>query len=131
MIPDDRWILEAACRGMDIKVFFPEKGASTEPAKRVCARCPVADECLASAVVQGDRHGVWGEKSERQRRSIRRGSVTGKGFVRVAVCNQCGGSFESIRANPGSPVKYCSDVCSRAAHNARQAAYRTRRLEAS
>jgi WhiB family redox-sensing transcriptional regulator len=61
-----------ACRGTDPDVFFPDRGESLEPAKRVCAECVVRDECLEHALAHGERFGVWGGTSERERRRIRR-----------------------------------------------------------
>ena len=44
---DDRaWMLEAKCLDADPEAFFPEKGGSTREAKRICAACPVREECL-------------------------------------------------------------------------------------
>ena len=61
-----------ACRGSDPDVFFPDRGESLEPAKRICAECVVRDECLEHALASGERFGVWGGTSERERRRIRR-----------------------------------------------------------
>jgi WhiB family redox-sensing transcriptional regulator len=65
------WREVAACRGADPKIFFPERGASTEPARAVCRRCPVTIECLGYALDHGEKLGIWGGLSERQRRSVR------------------------------------------------------------
>ena len=35
------WMAEAACRGLDVQLFFPERGELTDQARAVCARCPV------------------------------------------------------------------------------------------
>jgi WhiB family transcriptional regulator, redox-sensing transcriptional regulator len=61
-----------ACRGTDPDVFFPDRGESLEPAKRICGECVVRDECLEHALANGERFGVWGGTSERERRRIRR-----------------------------------------------------------
>jgi WhiB family redox-sensing transcriptional regulator len=66
------WLARAACRGMDPELFFPDRGESTEPAKAVCAACPVRAECLDYALTNGERFGVWGGASERERRALRR-----------------------------------------------------------
>lgn len=62
----------AACRGMDAELFFPHLGENTAPAKAVCAGCPVACDCLAYALENRDTYGIWGGKSERERRVLRR-----------------------------------------------------------
>jgi uncharacterized protein with von Willebrand factor type A (vWA) domain len=43
-------MLEARCLDADPEAFFPEKGGSTREAKRICAACPVRDECLQYAL---------------------------------------------------------------------------------
>lgn len=61
-----------SCRGTDPELFFPDRGESLAPAKAICAECIVADECLEYALANGERFGVWGGTSERERRRIRR-----------------------------------------------------------
>lgn len=82
MIPE--WMDEALCAQVDTEVFFPPKGGSSAPARRVCAMCVVSAECLEYALRMDMRHGVWGGKSERQRRrmkSARQGTGMGdRGF---------------------------------------------------
>jgi WhiB family redox-sensing transcriptional regulator len=66
-----RWRELAACRGSDIGVFFPGRGESAEPARRVCAGCPVREPCLDYALGHGIISGVWGGLAERDRRELR------------------------------------------------------------
>jgi WhiB family redox-sensing transcriptional regulator len=66
-----RWRELAACRGADLNLFFPGRGESAEPARRICARCPVRGPCLDYAVSNRLTHGVWGGLSERERRALR------------------------------------------------------------
>lgn len=63
-----RWRDDALCAETDPDAFYPEKGHSTSDAKRVCASCPVASECLTYALEHNERFGVWGGLSERARR---------------------------------------------------------------
>ena len=65
------WTLEAACRGLDPNIFYPERGASLEPAKKICASCPVRIECAQYAIDNGDKYGIWGGLSEKRRRRVR------------------------------------------------------------
>lgn len=65
---------DALCAETDPDAFFPDKGGSVREAKAVCARCEVTAECLAWALANGERHGVWGGTSEFDRRRIRRGA---------------------------------------------------------
>ena len=73
MIPYERpaWHADAACNGVDPDLFFPARGVDVTSAVRVCNECPVRAECLAYALAAGEKHGVWGGLSERQRRRIR------------------------------------------------------------
>ena len=65
-----RWRELAACRGIDLGVFFPERGASAGPARQVCAACPVRQPCLDYAVTNRITSGVWGGLTERERRAL-------------------------------------------------------------
>lgn len=63
---------KANCLGVDPELFFPARGESTREAKAVCLACPIVDECLEHALVNHEKFGIWGGKSERERRRIRR-----------------------------------------------------------
>jgi WhiB family redox-sensing transcriptional regulator len=67
-----RWQEEANCLGVDPDLFFPERGASTREAKEVCRGCVVRGQCLEFALQNGEKFGIWGGLSERERRRIRR-----------------------------------------------------------
>jgi len=66
------WQLYANCLGVDPDLFFPERGASTKEAKSVCKGCVVREDCLEYALANGEKFGIWGGLSERERRRIRR-----------------------------------------------------------
>ena len=72
---EDDWREDALCREVDPDRFFPEKGGTTAPAKQVCRRCAVAEECLAYALEHDERFGIWGGLSERERRQLKRAPV--------------------------------------------------------
>jgi WhiB family redox-sensing transcriptional regulator len=65
------WRYRAACRGTDLNVFFPGRGESAEPARQICAGCPVRQPCLDYALSHGITHGIWGGLTERDRRPLR------------------------------------------------------------
>ena len=67
------WHDQAACQHAHPDTFYPNTGEPTAPAKRICATCPVADECLQWALDNDERHGVWGGLSEQERRRLKRG----------------------------------------------------------
>jgi len=66
------WRIDAACRDLDVALFFPEPGGDSTPAKAVCARCPVRDECLDFALASRQDDGIWGGLDETERRRLRR-----------------------------------------------------------
>lgn len=60
------------CAGIDPDLFFPERGASTREAKAVCFGCVAREGCLEHALANGEKFGIWGGTSERERRRLRR-----------------------------------------------------------
>lgn len=70
-IPDAEWVGEALCPQTDPEAFFPEARAHALDAKRVCARCPVIEDCLAWAL-EHEEHGVWGGLTEAERRDLKK-----------------------------------------------------------
>jgi WhiB family transcriptional regulator, redox-sensing transcriptional regulator len=71
---DMSWQKQAACLGLDPDLFFPDRGDMdrVREAKAVCGRCPVRSACLDYALKAGEKHGIFGGKSERERRQMRR-----------------------------------------------------------
>jgi WhiB family transcriptional regulator, redox-sensing transcriptional regulator len=74
---DLAWRQDAACISVDTETFFPigltgQALDQTLLAKRVCASCPVRDCCLEFALRTNQDHGVWGGRTEEERRTIRR-----------------------------------------------------------
>jgi WhiB family redox-sensing transcriptional regulator len=68
----EAWQDDANCLGVDPDLFVPERGASTREAKEVCRGCVVREDCLEFALRNGEKFGIWGGLSERERRRIRR-----------------------------------------------------------
>ncbi|MEY4130775.1 MAG: hypothetical protein RLZZ31_899 [Actinomycetota bacterium] len=66
------WMSHGNCRHEPPSTFFPSDGVGVENAKKICATCPVIEECLSYALDNRIDHGVWGGTSERQRRRILR-----------------------------------------------------------
>ena len=102
------WHAQAACRGMGPADFFPDQGRSSRsgnPAKVICADCPVRVECGEYAVDHYEQHGTWGGMSPRQRQAIRsrRGELPYPGsFKPAAECGTEGGYRRHRRL--GEPV---------------------------
>ena len=78
-----RWQEEANCRGVDPDLFFPERGASTREAKAACRGCEARVDCLEYALAHGEKFGIWGGLSERERRRVRRQRALDR---RNAIC---------------------------------------------
>ena len=66
------WMTDAECRHVQSVDFFPGQGESAAEAKAVCRRCVVRDECLEYALDFPEYHGVWGGRSEKERKQMRR-----------------------------------------------------------
>lgn len=88
---DREWTLQAACRDHNCAthgcgnccIFYPPPARGSvgmtqsqselrrklkiAEAKSVCARCPVATQCLAYGDAIGDYHAIWGGLTPRQR----------------------------------------------------------------
>ncbi|ATN88665.1 WhiB family transcription factor [Mycobacterium phage Demsculpinboyz] len=64
------WRDLARCAEVDPEMFFPEKGGSAKPAKRICSRCEVADECLEWALANRENYGVFGGLTAKERRPL-------------------------------------------------------------
>lgn len=63
---------KAECLHANPEIFFPDKGGSTQAAKRICSGCKVRQTCLDFALKHDERYGVWGGLSERERRKLKR-----------------------------------------------------------
>jgi WhiB family redox-sensing transcriptional regulator len=74
---DDRpWVALAGCREADPEIFFSDGDAEgTAVALRICAGCPVAEECLEWALLARASFGVWGGTTEQDRRRLLRRSA--------------------------------------------------------
>lgn len=70
-VPD---LPDAACNqpGMDPDWWYPTRGEDAYRAKSVCNTCPHQIECLAGALERRETYGIWGGRSENERRRIRR-----------------------------------------------------------
>ncbi|MDQ3973601.1 MAG: WhiB family transcriptional regulator, partial [Actinomycetota bacterium] len=63
---DDSWRDRAACRGVDVELFYSETESDIRVALAICARCEVRAQCLEQAMTQRELFGVWGGTLERQ-----------------------------------------------------------------
>jgi len=65
------WQDEAACRGIDTNLFFPENADVDDQVLALCENCPVKDECRDYGVVY-EEWGIWGGLTASQRRRVRK-----------------------------------------------------------
>ena len=70
-------------QGPSPTIFFPSDGVGVQAAQRICAECPVAEACLQYALEERVDHGVWGGKSERERRRMLRRRRIGRAVARL------------------------------------------------
>ena len=66
------WRNRALCTKTDPEVWFPEKGRSPRPAKRICGLCEVREACLEFALEHNIEFGVYGGLTRNERLSLRR-----------------------------------------------------------
>lgn len=80
VIQDGRleWMLYAACREADERLFFgpldepaPDRQRREDAALRWCAACPVRRICRDVALSRGERYGVWGGLAQAELRRRR------------------------------------------------------------
>lgn len=69
-IREQDWTEQAACRGSDPDSFFPDSYIVSPQVLAICEACPVKLECGEAGM--NERYGLWGGKSEHDRKKIRR-----------------------------------------------------------
>ena len=66
------WRDDALCaESLNDAAFFPEMGASAKYAQRICAACPVRQQCLEYALDNEIPWGIWGGVTASDRRAMR------------------------------------------------------------
>jgi WhiB family redox-sensing transcriptional regulator len=55
----------------EVVEFFIDRGQDDRPAKAICSRCSVRQECLQYALDNRILHGIWGGTSARERERLR------------------------------------------------------------
>lgn len=78
------WADQALCAQADPDLWFEQSSSRYEThngreaeerrsmAKAICERCPVRPECLEHAMADPTLQGIWGGKTEKERRELRR-----------------------------------------------------------
>lgn len=63
-------------------LFYPESPRRSErerqeqAAKQICTVCPLKEQCLEYALENDEDYGVWGGKTEKERRMLKRRRIT-------------------------------------------------------
>ena len=86
-----RWYIQAACRGVDVDVFYGGTAGRNKEATQYCGQCPVRQECLEDSLQYPpiDQYGVAGGLSAHERKKIlvKRNYEANGGAHRIcAVC---------------------------------------------
>lgn len=105
------WRTRAACRGR-FDLDFVEPGEQLAECRALCARCPVAELCLAEALDNGEAWGIWGglDTDEREQLAAESGrpapvvkpahgtnSRYAKHGCRCALCREAHTAYERAR----------------------------------
>lgn len=104
------WMDQAACRGRNPDIWFPEGAESAAQAKAICAGCPVRIECLEYAIETHTYSGVWGGLTDGERRRIRRSRRLPPRWN--ARCELCAKPFTASAPS----ARYCSQACRQRNH---------------
>lgn len=70
LVDRESWQDAAACKGVDIDIFFSLDEHDQRQALELCKACPVQQECLRDAITHGEMYGIWGGMRESERRGI-------------------------------------------------------------
>lgn len=106
------WRTDAACRGLVTDWFHPERGGDTSQPKAICATCTVTAECLAYALVNFEKHGIWGGLSERERRPLRKRLVSA-GLLALPVApidHGTNAGYTTHRRRGEQPCRMCMEA---------------------
>lgn len=115
------WYDHAACRGVDIAIFYPGRGDEGRPsrqpnahniydaARTICGRCPVTEQCLKQTMIEEGGSRRWGF----------RGGLTWRerGKLNRRTCKWCREWFpvDPMPGRGGKHPSYCGDQCREAA----------------
>jgi hypothetical protein len=114
------WVKQAACTGQG-DVFFPETGGALTAAKKLCAGCPVRQQCedYGKSMLKVETpiyRGLWGGKSVPELWIEEQASRPA--FVQGS-CEVPGCSNNVPPSGSNHPRKYCSFKCKRKAERLR------------
>lgn len=100
------WQKAGACHGKGTDLWFPPRGTPTAKileAKRICSDCPIKQQCLDYALWHGDRAGIWGGKTEKERRNLKMLSNTPRPTRRKRITTQWTNTNDHQTTQPSDP----------------------------
>lgn len=115
------WYADALCAQVDGELWFPERGGSVAEAKKVCAACPVRAQCLDYALANGERWGVWGGRSERERRKLARTAPRTPGRCRAGL-HEMTDANTHVRGDGARVCRACAAAAEKRRRDRRRAA---------
>lgn len=72
IVADSSWIDQAACGRSEFPdLWFAGDAEWNAEARKVCAACPVQQQCLERALAVDERHGIWGGTTQPQRSALK------------------------------------------------------------
>lgn len=72
----ENWRDKAYCKTVETQIdFFSDDKHEIKLAKSMCKKCTVAHECLAFAVINQEKFGIWGSFTPRERNKITRSII--------------------------------------------------------
>jgi len=67
------WSVDAVCKTVGNAPFYDTEDYSLKKsAIKYCFKCPVQNQCLYTAIILNEQHGLWGGLSPKQRRLFTR-----------------------------------------------------------
>ena len=111
------WRIGAPCSTVDPDLFFDaseDDPEAVEQAKLICRGCPVADQCLDTAMLLREEYGIWGGMTPIQRKRYRAKWQRAKGGKpAVTTLRQTNGILSPTPVNIERKYKARKDAATR------------------
>ena len=78
---EEEWRDKAACLTSDPELWFPKVDHQASRAREICGACPVREQCLALAIANDERDGIWAGMNRTERNAARRQLAKRSKFV--------------------------------------------------
>ena len=64
------WQDDGTCRSVDSDLWFEDYPSKYDPVFKICAECPVQEQCLRASFDNREEFGIWGGMSAHERNRI-------------------------------------------------------------